>query len=158
MKIFPVDAKLYRGGKLPLSDVPRLKKQGITQVCDLRTNGAVKRNFLKIFYKIFNIDYKNTPFHIDRIELPDTDVFEKITGGINQNPGKTYIHCRNGNNRTGLVIAFYELKNGKKPQEILNDLISMGYGRHRKVKSQEITDLRAKHLKDFAAKYLKLDT
>jgi hypothetical protein len=154
VKISIVDEKLLRGpSPFPLT-VFKLKRQGITQICDLQHDCAFSVILKKITCKFLNINYKNTTFHIGKGELPDTIFFSTLNDNIMQNNGKTYLHCKKGRHRTGIAVAFYNLAKGKEVKKIIEeDLIGMGYGTHGRFTPSKIRNAMKKILADFKKQY-----
>ena len=129
-----VDERLYRGRPVfnPVK-LQNLKKQGITQIIDLRCIKDEKVQILSrysefLMCKLFNIKYKNIPYSHKKVKMPEMDFFEKINDLIRNNEGKTYIHCRHGKRRTGVCVAIYEkIFTSKTQSEILDELFTLGF-------------------------------
>ena len=85
-----------------------LKKQGVTQVIDLRNENKVKKGIEKLLCKVLNIEYINKPLSFRSKDFPTRGFFENINQLISENNGTTYLHCKNGKHRTGLCVAAYE--------------------------------------------------
>lgn len=124
-----VDDKLLRGSCVtsPLK-VRKMKKEGITQIIDLRNSAHFESPLEKLFCKIFGIKYVNYRFSHRLNDIPDQDFFKKVNESILSNEGKTYMHCEYGRHRTGLAVAIYEkLHTQKDNSEIIKNMIDNGY-------------------------------
>ena len=128
-KVVKVDNKLLRGSSVtsPLK-VRKMKKEGITQIIDLRNSAHFESPLEKMFCKLFGIKYVNFKFSHRLNDMPNQDFFEKINESILSNEGKTYMHCQYGHHRTGLAVAIYEkLHTKKNNSEIIKNMIDNGY-------------------------------
>lgn len=129
-----IDDKLIRGRSVssPIH-LYSLKKQGVTQIIDLRNKSTELSEILpqyieRFLCKIFNIHYINFRYNHKIDGLPNTNFFQQINEKITNNNGRTYIHCRHGKRRTGVCVAIYEkLYTNKSKKEILNELYYMGF-------------------------------
>jgi len=124
-----VDNRLIRGPQvLSLFSLNNLKKEGVTQVIDLRNTSFFARPVEKLLCKILGIKYVNHRYSHSSTKLPSADFFEKVNRSIVDNKGKTYIHCMKGKRRTGMCVAVYEKKNTSKPkEEILDEMVRLGF-------------------------------
>lgn len=124
-----VDGKLLRGSCVTSPfKVRKMKKEGVTQIIDLRNSAHFESPLEKIFCKMFGIKYVNYKFSHRLNEIPNQDFFEKINENILSNEGKTYMHCQYGHHRTGLAVAIYEKLHTKKDNsEIVKNMIDNGY-------------------------------
>lgn len=150
-----VDDKLSRGKAVtnPFK-LRKMKKNGITQIIDLRNSSFVERPIERIFCKLLGIKYLNYKYKHRLNTLPEGDFFEKINDTITANKGKTYIHCQYGKRRTGICVAVYEkevLKRGK--DEIIRHLIRFGYKELQKGKSTTKLKKLQSIYNDFLEKY-----
>lgn len=117
MKVLPptfstpirIDSKLFTGKPIinPY-DLVRMKRNGVTQIIDLRQHSHFLKLLEKIQCKVFGITYKNKIFKTDTDNIPTIDFFHNINNEIIQNNGKTYLHCKHGIHRTGMCIASYQ--------------------------------------------------
>lgn len=104
-----IDKKFARGDYiLSPTRLYHLKKQGVTQVIDLRNENKVKKGIEKFLCRALNIEYINKPLSFRSQDFPKKSFFENINHLICNNKGTTYLHCKNGKHRTGLCVAAYE--------------------------------------------------
>lgn len=125
----PVDNRLVRGPQvLSLFKLNSLKKEGVTQVIDLRNTSFFARPIEKLLCKVLGIKYINHRYAHSSTTLPSVDFFESVNKSIIENNGKTYIHCMKGKRRTGMCVAVYEKKNSSKPsKEIIDNMVNLGF-------------------------------
>lgn len=129
-----IDDKLIRGRATSnLRILYNLKKNGITQIIDLRNPSTelseyVPQGIERIFCHLLNINYCNFKYSHKLEKMPDITFFEKINDKILNNNGKTLIHCRHGKRRTGVCVAIYEkYHTNKNKDDILNELYNTGF-------------------------------
>ena len=151
----PVDNRLVRGAAVvsPIK-LYKMKKEGITQIIDLRNSSFISRPIEKFFCKILGIKYVNHKYPHRLSTLPADTFFKKVNEDIVNNKGKTYLHCLKGKRRTGICVAIYEKEHtNKTKKEIIDNVLNMGF--------QEVRDntpsFKTPHLKsifeDFIKKY-----
>ena len=99
-----VTPHLYRGAQPKRVGFERLAKMGIDIVVDLRLTGKQDegREVRKLGMKFVSI-----PWHC---YLPKDKVFARFLTLLQENPGKRiFVHCRYGDDRTGMMIAAYRM-------------------------------------------------
>ena len=95
---------LYRGGQPHGTGLESLAKMGITTVVDVRLTGADKE---KAAAKKLGMDFVALPWHC---MFPKDDVIAKFLAYIREHPDKKiFVHCRYGDDRTGMMIAAYRM-------------------------------------------------
>lgn len=100
-----VTPHLFRGGqpKQP-AGYAALKKMGVDIVVDLRLSGKGKE---KNDVESAGMSYVAIPWHC---YFPKDKVFAKFLTVLYDNPGKkVFVHCRYGDDRTGMAIAAYRM-------------------------------------------------
>lgn len=151
----PVDEKLIRGRAVTCPyRLYKMKQEGITQIIDLRNSARLESPLEKFFCKLLGIKYNNCRYPHRLNKLPKKIFFTNINNLINNNSGKTYIHCQYGKRRTGISVAIYEKEyTNKSKTEILDNLINLGYMELKeKPNSYKIKKIKS-ILKDFLQKY-----
>ena len=133
-KIVKVDDKLLRGNAIFMpTKIARLKAKNVTQVIDLRDGGKAGSPFLKklekFYCKLFNIKYVEAKMQFIQNRIPNEDYFSKVTKLIQNNDGKSYVHCHYGKHRTGQVIAMYEKSKNICEDKILKNLFDCGWNK-----------------------------
>ena len=133
-RIVKVDDKLLRGNAIFMpTKIARLKAKNVTQVIDLRDDGKAGSPFLKrlekFYCKLFNIKYVEAKLQFVQNRIPNEDYFSKVIKLIQNNDGKSYVHCRYGKHRTGFVVAMYEKSKNICNDKILRDLFNYGWNK-----------------------------
>lgn len=123
-----VTATLYRGGYPSPQGLESLKKMGVSIIIDMR-GGASKAEGSAATG--LGMQYISIPW---RCPFPTDKPFARFLKIINDNQGKKiFVHCRLGDDRTGLAIATYRMANeGWSPDEAMNEMKEFGFtGIHR---------------------------
>jgi tyrosine-protein phosphatase SIW14 len=114
---------LYRGAQPKGSGYEHLKEMGIDIVVDLRLSGedAEKHNVTKA-----GMRYVSIPWHC---LLPKDRVFAQFLKLLRENPNKkVFVHCRYGDDRTGMMIAAYRMAvEGWTPKEARKEMEKFGF-------------------------------
>ena len=98
-----VTTTLYRGGQPSTAGFRILANNGINIVVDLRGNRDSER---KIVTRL-GMQYVPMPWHCS---FPKDRVFAQFLDLLRKNPGKKiYVHCRLGDDRTGMMIAAFRM-------------------------------------------------
>jgi tyrosine-protein phosphatase SIW14 len=94
---------LYRGGQPSESGFRILAKMGINIVVDLRGS----RNSERKIVTHLGMQYVALPWHC---AFPKDKIFAQFLALLRKNPGKKiFVHCRLGDDRTGMMIASYRM-------------------------------------------------
>jgi protein tyrosine/serine phosphatase len=120
-----VTPHLYRGGQPKGTGYQHLKQMGIDIVVDLRLSGedAEKQNVTKA-----GMRYVSIPWHC---LVPKDRVFAEFLKLLLDNPKKkVFVHCRYGDDRTGMMIAAYRMAvEGWTPKEARKEMKKFGFNR-----------------------------
>lgn len=125
-----VTPHLYRGGQPNIKGLENLKKMGVDIVIDMRggSNQVEESAVNKL-----GMQYVSIPWHCP---FPTDEPFARFLKVIDDNPGKkVFVHCRLGDDRTGLAIAAYRMANeGWSPDDAMNEMKEFGFtGVHRAI-------------------------
>lgn len=123
-----VTPNLYRGGQPGADGLKTLQKMGVSIVIDMR--GSRSEREQKAVEEL-GMEYVSIPWHCP---FPSDHAFAKFLTVIEQNPGKKiFVHCRLGNDRTGMAIASYRMaEEGWSADEAMKEMQLFGYrGIHR---------------------------
>jgi tyrosine-protein phosphatase SIW14 len=123
-----VTPNLYRGGQPGADGLKALKKMGVSIVIDMR--GSPSEREQKAVEEL-GMEYVSIPWHCP---FPSDNAFAKFLKVIEQNPGKKiFVHCRLGNDRTGMAIASYRMaEEGWSADQAMKEMELFGYrGIHR---------------------------
>jgi protein tyrosine/serine phosphatase len=118
-----VSPQLYRGGQPHGTGLQSLKKMGISTIIDLRLSGNDKES---VQVKKLGMDFVALPWHC---LLPTDDVMAKFLTYLKEHPKKkVFVHCRYGDDRTGMVIAAYRISaQGWTPEEARKEMDAFGF-------------------------------
>lgn len=123
-----VTPDLYRGGQPGADGLKALKKMGVSIVIDMRGSRSAQEQSA---VEELGMEYVSIPWHCP---FPSDTAFVKFLKVIEQNPGKKiFVHCRLGNDRTGMAIASYRMaEQGWSADEAMTEMKLFGYrGVHR---------------------------
>jgi len=124
-KFLRVDDGLYRGSAPSPKDVQMLHdKYGIKKIVSLDQNCAdIIANTCKLF-KIKQVIIDLNESKSSLLNLLKYDLYDLLING-----GPTFVHCRHGKDRTGLICAMYQCKyQGKDPEQAIAEAKSLGFG------------------------------
>lgn len=118
-----VDTNLYRGGEPNRDGLEALKKMGVEIVVDLRgsANETENRNATKL-----GLQYISIPSHCP---FPSDEPWARFLKVMEENRGKkVFVHCRLGDDRTGMAVAAYLMaEQGWSPEEALKEMREFGF-------------------------------
>jgi tyrosine-protein phosphatase SIW14 len=119
-----VTATLYRGGLLSSTGLKALKKMGVNVVVDTHSNSKHEEKEVEDL----GMKYVPIPWHCP---WPHDEVFAKFLKVVHDNKGKkVFVHCRLGDDRTGMMIAAYRMaEEGWTADEAMNEMRSFGFSR-----------------------------
>ena len=111
---FMVDEKLHRSSHPSYSTLKKAASLGVTQVISLRHPGKISYQLLEEVWTD-RLGLKFISYSMSASDISDPSTYLHILGQINNNRGKTLIHCKSGADRSGLLSALY-LLNQSVPQ------------------------------------------
>jgi tyrosine-protein phosphatase SIW14 len=116
-----VTPTLYRGGQPTAVGFETLAHMGIAIIVD---TGRSKRD--EALIKKLGMTYISLPWYCP---LPKDKVFAQFIQIIRKNSGKKiFVHCRLGDDRTGMMIAAYRMAaDGWTAKEAMHEMHSFGY-------------------------------
>lgn len=116
-----VTPTLYRGGQPPSQGFESLADLGINIVVD---TGRSKRD--EGIVKKLGMRYVSLPWYCP---LPRDKVFDQFVELVRNNPRKKiYVHCRFGDDRTGMMIAAYRMaEDGWTAKQAMAEMHEFGY-------------------------------
>ncbi|MEL0166671.1 MAG: dual specificity protein phosphatase family protein [Pseudomonadaceae bacterium] len=121
LRLYRMAPNLYRSALPDSGDLPTLQAQGITTVINF-----YQRN--DDWLSGSNLTAVHEPLHADRVT--DTDVIRvlrEIRAG--QQQGNVLIHCKHGQNRTGLMAAMYRIVfDGWSREQAMAEMLEGGFG------------------------------
>lgn len=116
-----VTPTLYRGGQPSSDGFHHLAELGVKIVVD---TGRSRRD--ERLVKKLGMTYVPLPWYCP---FPKDEVFVRFLKLVRQNPGKTtFVHCRLGDDRTGLMIASYRIaQEGWTAKEAMQEMQEFGF-------------------------------
>jgi hypothetical protein len=120
-----VNNKLYRGSAPSPKEVKWLKDRlGIKKIVSLDKDAGER---IHRVCKLLGIDHVMFPLEMDRksiLKLLNQNLHDLLIKG-----GPTFVHCKFGKDRTGLVVAMYKCKYmNMKPEAAIEEAMSFGFG------------------------------
>ena len=118
-----VTPHFYRGAQPERGGLESLKKMGVDTVIDLRLTGADKEG--KDAKKL-GMDLIALPWHC---LFPKDDAVAKFLKYLRDHPDKkVFVHCRYGDDRTGMMIAAYRMAvEGWTADEARSEMSAFGF-------------------------------
>jgi len=118
-----VSPTLYRGAQPTKEGFDALAKRGINIVVDLRGSRQSEREQVTKL----GMQYVPIPW---RCFHPEDEIFARFLSLLRENPGKkVFVHCRVGDDRTGMMIAAYRMaEQGWTPEEARKEMEAYGVG------------------------------
>ena len=119
-----VTPHLYRGGQPGADGLKALKKMGVSIVVDMRGGHSEHE---KRAVEELGMEYVSIPWHCP---FPSDEPFVKFLKVIEESPGKkVFVHCRLGDDRTGMAIASYRMaEEGWSADEAMKEMELFGFG------------------------------
>jgi tyrosine-protein phosphatase SIW14 len=117
-----VTPHLYRGGLLQRDGLKALKKLGMNVVVDVHSDSKHERREVEAL----GMKYVAIPWHCP---WPNDEVFAKFLRVVHDNKGKKiFVHCRLGDDRTGMMVAAYRMaEENWTAEEAMNEMRSFGF-------------------------------
>lgn len=116
-----IDAILSRSAKLTPRNMKWLKKDGITDIIDLRA--MMQETEEEKIANTLGIKYHNIPSVAKYPKKENVGKFLDIIEGVKMNGGKAHVHGEEGADRTGMYSYIYErLNNIGTPKDNLEEL------------------------------------
>ncbi len=120
-----VSPKLFRGGQPGVDGLEALKKMGVGIVVDMRSSKSSHEE--TVVHKL-GMQYIAIPWHCP---FPADEIFARFLKVIQDNPKqKIFVHCRLGDDRTGMAIAAYRMANeGWSAEDALKEMEEFGFSK-----------------------------
>jgi protein tyrosine/serine phosphatase len=124
-----INDSLYRGAQPYAEGLQQLKKLGITTIIDLRGEDAHKVDWERKQAEALGIRFIHLP--VSGWSTPSNEqvaqFFSIFRGNTNE---RVFVHCRFGEDRTGLFIASYRVAfDHWSPDQALNEMLAFGFNR-----------------------------
>jgi tyrosine-protein phosphatase SIW14 len=118
-----VTPKLFRGGQPGVDGLEALKKMGVQIVIDMR--GSRSSHEKEVVTRL-GMQYVSIPWHCP---FPKDKAFARFLHVIHDNRDKkVFVHCRLGDDRTGMAIASYRMAvQGWSADDALKEMELFGF-------------------------------
>ena len=122
-----VNEFLYRGAQPHIEGIPELKKLGITMIVDLRGEDSGRRESEKEQAEALGIQFVSIP--VSGWAPPSNEQVAQFLSLFHNNPKeKIFVHCRFGDDRTGVFVATYRMAyEGWPAQQAMNEMYFFGF-------------------------------
>jgi tyrosine-protein phosphatase SIW14 len=143
-----VTPTLYRGAQPRKHAFEALAKMGIQIVVDLRGDRDGERK------KVTSLGMQYVPMHW-QCSFPKDRIFAEFLTLIQKNPGKKiFVHCRVGDDRTGMMIAAYRMADeGWTAKQAMEEMTKYGFSLvHRRLICRRLSEYEGHFPERFATK------
>ena len=117
-----VSENLYRGAAPSAQGLASLKALGIKTIVDFRETSAYSEEAHSLGFKYFRLPFGQT-------HPPSDEMIEKFFSIISAPDNcPVFVHCREGRDRTGAMIALYRIRyEGWKNEDAYNEALHFGF-------------------------------
>jgi tyrosine-protein phosphatase SIW14 len=127
-----INDSLYRGAQPYPEGLQQLKKLGITTIIDLRGEDAHKVDWERKQAEALGIRFIHLP--VSGWSTPSNEqvaqFFSVFRGNAGNTNEKVFVHCRLGEDRTGVFIASYRIAfDHWSSDQALNEMLAFGFNR-----------------------------
>lgn len=125
-----VSDSLFRGAQPDLSNLNELRKLGVTTIVDLRSESRHTRDLEQRQAESLGIHFISIP--VDGFSPPTSDQLAEFFTVLRQAPvQKVFVHCRFGEDRTGVFVAAYRIAFDRwTSDQALTEMLYYGFNRH----------------------------
>jgi tyrosine-protein phosphatase SIW14 len=125
-----VSDSLFRGAQPDLSNLNELKKLGVTTIVDLRSESRHTRDLEQLQAESLGIHFISIP--VDGFAPPTSEQLAEFFTVLRQAPlQKVFVHCRYGEDRTGVFVAAYRIAFDRwTSDQALTEMLYFGFNRH----------------------------
>lgn len=116
-----VDTKLYRGAQPSALDLQWLRDQGVTLVVNLRHDPWAREAEV---CKELGMAYHHVP--MAGVGTPARQQVDLAIDLLERHQGKAFVHCLFGCDRTGVVVACWQISHRMDPATALDDAVKHG--------------------------------
>lgn len=137
---------LYRGAQPSPEGFKTLARMGVDIVVDARLSGHARESRQ---VTALGMQYVSVPWHC---LFPKDKAIAKFLAVVRENPGKKiFVHCRYGDDRTGMMIAAYRMADQQwSPQEAATEMRQFGFNRNLCFPLQTYERTFPQHLKKYS--------
>jgi tyrosine-protein phosphatase SIW14 len=122
-----VTANILRGGRPTIQGLKILVQKNVKTVIDIDDTPSAMANEKKYLSKT-NVHYISIP--INAFSTPSDADVKKIENLLNDSKNfPIYIHCKHGEDRTGLMIGLYRFEHGLSAADAYREMLDLGFHR-----------------------------
>ena len=123
---FQVDDGFYRGGQPTDEGFRELKAMGVKTIVNLRAEGRAARQHERKLVESLGMRWVSLPMRMYwRPSRTQVKAFLEVALDPDQQP--VFVHCRQGEDRTGSLAAIYRIvKQGWTPQAAYDEALALG--------------------------------
>ncbi|MBS1961927.1 MAG: dual specificity protein phosphatase family protein [Bdellovibrionales bacterium] len=123
-----VTPNIYRGGRPTVGDLRQLARMGVGLIVNLENVPDVVRAEAREANSL-GIRELNIPLDAS-VEPKDAEIDRAVRELRSTGTGKVYVHCQRGQDRTGVVVAFYRMQVGRwTPKRAYREMMDSGFSR-----------------------------
>lgn len=122
-----IDDSLFRGAQPRQDGIQQLKNLGVTTIVDLRAEDPARATWERRQAESVGIRFVSIP--LSGWNPPSNEQVAQFLALFRNNPKeKVYVHCRYGEDRTGVFVAAYRMAmDGWLPQQAMNEMYYFGF-------------------------------
>ena len=122
-----IDDSLFRGAQPRQDGIQQLKNLGVTTIVDLRSEDPARATWERQQAESVGIRFVSIP--LSGWNPPSNEQVAQFLALFRNNPKeKVYVHCRYGEDRTGVFVAAYRMAmDGWQPQQAMNEMYYFGF-------------------------------
>ena len=122
-----INEYLYRGAQPRTGGLQELKNLGVTTIVDLRGEDPARRDWERQQAESLGIRFVNIP--VSGWVPPSNEQVAQFLSLFQNNPReKIFVHCRFGDDRTGVFVATYRMAyDGWTAQQALDEMYYFGF-------------------------------
>lgn len=122
-----INDNLYRGAQPHPDGIEQLKKLGITTIVDLRGEDPQRRDAERQQAEALGIHFVNIP--VSGWDPPSNEQVAQFLALFRNQPAeKVFVHCRFGDDRTGVFVAAYRMAyESWLPDQAMNEMYFFGF-------------------------------
>ncbi|MDD3012127.1 MAG: dual specificity protein phosphatase family protein [Candidatus Gastranaerophilales bacterium] len=137
---------LYRGAQPTFKQIKMLAKNGIKTIINLRSGGSKQDHIKEKLAKLlFGIKFEHIPMNL--YVQPSRKQVEKFLQIVDNTEGKIFVHCFQGQDRTGFMCAIYKIARENWPVE--NAIKEMKNFGHEEISHPEFIKFLKKQAESF---------
>lgn len=123
---FKVDDRLYRGAHPTPEGFKQLSEMGVKTIINLRGEDPRHQGFDRALVESYGMQWIYLPMHAFW-RPTDAQVTEFLTLVLDPKRAPVFLHCRQGEDRTGALVAVYRVvAEGWEPRRAYNEAREMG--------------------------------